>query len=917
MRFLKRFTFSTLAFLMASSALAEKSAPIQGQLDNGLKYTILPLHDEKGRMEVRVRVNAGAVDEDDNQAGVAHMLEHLVFRGTKAHPNGLMPYLHEQKWVRGRNYNAVTTMDNTTYMMTPPVKADLEQTLDTLSEMLFGANLTQADLDDERKIILEEWRQGLGVAASMNEQRTASVRANSRYARHRVIGTEKSIKTMPASELQAFYQSWYAPNNMNLLIVGDVEPEQAIAEIQKQFGQEAKRELPKRDYLEPALADRLQVNKLQDPRSGVSQIAYILRFDESKSREQTEATRRERLIDRLTLSVLTQRLRNQAESLPKGVTSLTVRKSDIGRNTTALGLFASVAPTAHQTGLKQIFEEVERLKRFPITEEELAKQTKPLLEQIENAKKHDGDRDFSQWMQVMIGTALLEKPYLTQPEIAVRTEKALKTISVKEVNERLNQWLSEKDRIVQYQPPRETKVEPITEQMVLDLQAKVAAAEIAEPQKEKEIVPMSLENLNGKGSITSEQTFEAQNVKHWTLSNGDKVVWLKTDLAKDKTYFQAQSSAGFKAEGLGTWQSQLASQLIAQNAPLDWEIEQLNRWKELNKVSLSVKQTASKFHFDGTVDNAKLADLLRLFYAYQAETKVKDGLDETKESITRAINLQNEKNDENERLKAVSKLRYGIEKVDDLLPSKAELDKLTEADLNAQWKTMMTAPTTYFFVNNVNEEEMKPLVTQFLADLPRHKRLNLSKILPISGKGESRLAINPEPKADIRMWTFTEQQWQGKDAVLVSLLRNIATNKLKLSLRDEQLGVYSLRFDSYLSQDNQRVESELAFTANPDNADKLVAQARSVLADLANNISEEDIAQAKSQFQKAEMERLKEPRTWLARLILSENQFENPQYLSDMHTLADSITLENLKIMAGKIYNAENEKVFIILPKTK
>ena len=220
-----RFALTTLALLIASNfAVAEKSAPVQGQLDNGLKYTILPLHDEKGHIEIRMRVNAGSVDENDDQAGVAHMVERLVFRGTNAHPNGLMPYLHEQKWVRGKNYNAVTTSDSTTYMMTPPNTAGLSKSFDALSQMLFGAKLTQADLDDERKIILEEWRQGLSVGATMNEQRTASIRANSRYARHRVIGTEQSINSMPATQLQQFYQTWYAPNNMNLLVVGDVDP---------------------------------------------------------------------------------------------------------------------------------------------------------------------------------------------------------------------------------------------------------------------------------------------------------------------------------------------------------------------------------------------------------------------------------------------------------------------------------------------------------------------------------------------------------------------------------------------------------------------------------------------------------------------------------------------------------------------
>ena len=910
-----RFALTTLALLIASNfAVAEKSAPVQGQLDNGLKYTILPLHDEKGHIEIRMRVNAGSVDENDDQAGVAHMVERLVFRGTNAHPNGLIPYLHEQKWVRGKNYNAVTTSDSTTYMMTPPNTAGLSKSFDALSQMLFGAKLTQADLDDERKIILEEWRQSLSVGATMNEQRTASVRANSRYARHRVIGTEQSINSMPATQLQQFYQTWYAPNNMNLLVVGDVDPSKAKEEIDLYFGKVEKKNTPVRDYLNPTLADRLQINKLQDPRSSVSQVAYILRFDDGASRAQTDDGRYQRLLDRLALASIVQRLRNQSEILPKGVSAVVLRKSDIGTQTTALGLFATVEPTGHPQGLKQIFEEIERLKRFPITEEELAKQKAPIQAQIENAKKHDGDREFSHWVQAMVDTTLLDKPFLTQPEIANLSEPMLKKITAAEVNARIQQWLEAKDRIVQYQPPRDTKLE-ISETQVAQLQEEAQKAEISAPQKEKELVPMSLENVQAKGSITNVEKFDAQNVQHWTLSNSDKVVWLKSPLAKDKTYFQAQSSAGFKAKGLGEWQSQVALQLIAQNAPLDWEPEQLKHWKELNKVSISLKQTATKLIFDGSVENAKLADFLRLFYAYQVETKVKDGLDETKETLGKMIATQNGKNSENERLKAISILRYNQEKVDDILPNKDSLEQLTDKSLNEEWAKMLQAPTTYYFMNDMNENEMKGLVTQFLSDFPRSKRFDSAQVLPTEGKAIASFAMNLEPKSDVKMWAFSSHQWQGKDAVLVSILRNIATNKLKMALRDKELGIYSLHFESSLNPETDRIESELSFVANPDNADKLIGQARAVFDALPEQITEEDVKIAKAQFVTAEKDRLQEPRTWLARLILSENHTGNPQYLTDMQSLADGITLDNVKAMAKEVYNTNNEKVFITTPK--
>lgn len=294
---------------------------------------------------------------------------------------------------------------------------------------------------------------------------------------------------------------------------------------------------------------------------------------------------------------------------------------------------------------------------------------------------------------------------------------------------------------------------------------------------------------------------------------------------------------------------------------------------------------------------------------------MKEGLDETKENLAKMLATQASNNSESERLKAISMLRYNQENTDESLPNKAAFEQLTEKTLNDEWAKMLTAPTTYYFLNDMNEAEMKALVTQFLSDFPRNKRFDSAQVLPTEGKAIASFAMNIEPKSDVKMWAFTPHQWQGKEAVLVSILRNIASNKLKMALRDKELGVYSLRFESTLNPETNRVESELSFVANPDNADKLIGQARAVLDALSEQITEEDVKAAKSQFISAEKERLQESRTWLNRLILSENQAGNPQYLSDMQQLADGITLENMKAMAKDLYNTHNEKVFITTPK--
>ena len=469
---------SLVLFAASTASYAEKSEPIQGQLENGLRYTLLPLHAEKGRIEIQMKVNAGAIDETDSQLGATNILKHLVLRGTNAHPNGLTPYLNEQKWKQEKNYHIETGYDHTTYQMIPPSTSNLDKSLYLLEQMLFQAKLTQEDLDDERKYILEDWRQAQSVGSLMNQKRIAAVRADSRYADRAIIGTAENIQNLPATELQQFYQTWYTPNNMQLLVVGDIEPEAAQQQIQQRFSSFTAKEMPKRDYLEPKLSEGLAINKLQDARSSVSQVAYIFRFDEMKHRVRTNEARYARLIDRLAFASLSQRLQNPSAVLPKGVSAITIRKSDIGKNTAALGWFATVESTQHELGLKQIFSEIEQLKRSPITEDELTKQKEAVQIQLENAKKDENDRDFQQWLQIMSETVLSDKPYLTQKKLAELLEPMLKKVSAKEVNERIQQWISSKDRLINYQPPRKVQLKPITLETVNLLQAEVEKPEV-------------------------------------------------------------------------------------------------------------------------------------------------------------------------------------------------------------------------------------------------------------------------------------------------------------------------------------------------------------------------------------------------------------------------------------------------------
>lgn len=893
--------------LCSTLAFAEVSQPISGQLKNGLKYTILPLHHDKNRLDVRMRVNAGSVDELDHQAGVAHMVEHLVFRATAQHPNGIMPYLHSHKWQRAKHYNAVTNNESTTYMMSPPVQFGLNKTLNVLHEMLFNAQLTQHDLDLERQIILEEWRGGQGVASRMNLQRTQSVREHSRYARHQPIGNQKNIETLPATELQHFYKTWYVPNNMHLLIVGDVQPQTAIQAIEQQFSAIPARPLAQRDYYEPKLVAQLRIHPLGDAQSAVSQIAYIFRFDEAKHREMTREGRKQRLIDRIALAWLEQRLKNEQAHLTGSVKSLVSRKSDIGKTSVALGIFASVENLAHRDGLRQILQEIQRLQHYPMTDDELAQQKKKIQAQLDTAKQHNNDRDFAKWVQVMTDTEVIGKPYMTQKDIAEQTQPLLDSITTQDIAQRVQQWFNSPDQIVQYQTPNQQVIPVITVVEVEQLKQNIAQQIPTVPQNAIEIENKQFTPMTQYGTITH-KTILPQQVEQWQLSNGDRVVWLKSAVAGNQTYFHAISSAGFLRPDLINWQSQFASQLMAQSSPHHWTATQLEAWKRSHKVNLSFKLDAHQFHIEGNAPVQNTSDLLRLYYATQQEIQLNQGLDEVKQAWQRQLKRNSEQ--EQQRLQQIQRLRGLSETA--YLPNAQQLEQLNYHDLQQQWQRIQRTPTTFYIVNNATAIEMQRWVQQFLAPIARQATSSSSRPSQTpQGRDIQHFAYHIEPKHDVQMWLNIPHQWQGHDAMLISFLKHIASQKLKNVLRDEQLGIYRLNFESTLNPETNQIESELKFTTAPNKSQQMVALAEQVLADLPQLIQEQDVRNAKAQFLQQEQARLQRPETWLNRLILSDQHYGDSRYLKEMLTMAEHIQLDKLRALAKKMYHADAVKVMI------
>ena len=200
-----------------------------GKLPNGLTYYIRKNLKPEKRVELRLAVNAGSVQEDDDQLGLAHLVEHMCFRGTKSFPkDDLSHYLQSVGSSFGPDINAYTAFDETVYMLSLPTdKADtLANGIKIMREWAHDANFDDADIDKERgRSSVEEWRLGRGANQRMRDKYLPVIFKDSKYADRLPIGTKESIETMSHDTIRRYYHDWYRPDLMAFIVVGDIIPD--------------------------------------------------------------------------------------------------------------------------------------------------------------------------------------------------------------------------------------------------------------------------------------------------------------------------------------------------------------------------------------------------------------------------------------------------------------------------------------------------------------------------------------------------------------------------------------------------------------------------------------------------------------------------------------------------------------------
>ncbi|MEO5741522.1 MAG: pitrilysin family protein, partial [Vicinamibacterales bacterium] len=421
-----------------------------GRLPNGLRYFIRQNARPANRVSMRLAVNAGAVQEDPDQRGLAHFLEHMAFNGTEHFkPGELVSFLESIGARFGPHVNASTSFDETIYMLDIPTDRPgyVDRGMTVLQDFAAGISFLPDEVEKERGVVLEEWRGRLGAGSRLTDKQLPVIFQGSRYAERLPIGLPEILKNAPRERLMAFYKKWYRPDQMAVVVVGDIPVAEAEQMVQSHFGgiPTATGAPSTVDTSVPAHKDTL-INMSTDPEAQGWTVSVA--FKGKAEHDETVGGYRKTLVEGLVSQMLNLRLSEISRRPNAPFLTAQAGTSGIGRSLELFEIEAQVPEGKITEGLGALMMEAKRMQQYGFSNEELNRAKAGLLAGYERAYKERETSESANYANEYVRHFLEQEP-IPGMEFEYRIASTyLPGVAAEEVSAVARAFITDENRVV-------------------------------------------------------------------------------------------------------------------------------------------------------------------------------------------------------------------------------------------------------------------------------------------------------------------------------------------------------------------------------------------------------------------------------------------------------------------------------------
>ncbi|MDR2662160.1 MAG: insulinase family protein [Treponema sp.] len=920
--------------------LPAKAALRTGRLPNGLRYYILENSLPAGRAYLTLAVNAGSVLEEDDEQGLAHFVEHMAFNGTARFPGAdLINYLRSLGMRFGPEVNAYTSYDETVYGIETPVentggvKRIPEKALGILDDWTWTVAFNPGDVDKERAVIMEEYRSRLGAQQRVWRKMLPVIFRGSRYAERLPIGVPEIIQTVTADRLKNFYQTWYRPDNMAAILVGDFDGALLERELASRFTAPARTGPLDRPYYElpGPQTGSVTVDLAVDPELPYS-IVYLYYKRAPQAPESTLAAYREWVIDYLAEIMINFRMEELASREETPFVGAGTWDDRYGRESRYYIMAAQAKADRTADTLRALLEEKERLVRYGFTGPELDRAKGMFLAGLEQAAAEQDRRESEDYVYEL-SDGFLRGGFVLDPDWKFKAARALlPAITGNTVHAALRSRFAGDDLTVLVTAPEaEAPALPgPAEALALVRESKTAGVA---PPEERRAVPALVDESPPRQAVVSVLQDES-GAEIWNLRNGMQVILMETANRNNELTLYALARGG--TVGAGGKQDPAGPDFSAELAP---ELQSASGLGPLSRPELldllSDKQVSLSFwtdpHIRGFQGSAAVKDLeylLQMLYVSFTAPKI----DETGFRLVveqyRTRLLQEAENPEAVFFKELNRFLSGGHPLLRSLELK-DLDSVNAAGAGDFLRAALN-PADYVvvFAGALGDREtLRSLTETWLASIPDtdaegnpRPRWNswFDPDVKRPAGTEQIIRKGKEEKAVVYMSWYAPKTWTEADNAAVLVLNEYLDIVLTDEIRETLGGVYSIFADAALTP-MPRGEAALGvyFICDPGREAELRRAVGDRLASLAGgDIDEETFRRAREALVKT-FERSMENNGFVARNLANFTLITGVPLsrLAQRPALYRSVTAEQMRTILAELLT-KGPAELVLLPET-
>ena len=841
---LRKIFAAALLLLSVGNAMAQmppipvdKNVKI-GHLENGLTYYIRHNAFPEHVASFYIAQKVGSINENDDQRGLAHLLEHLAFNGTEHFKgNSLQDYLQSIGVEYGRNLNAYTSIDKTVYYFTdvPTTRTSaVDSCMLILKDWSNGISLTKEAINDERDVVHNEYRLRMVGQQLMLERNLPKLYQGEKYGYRMPIGLMSVVDGCDPETLRAYYRKWYRPDNQAIIIVGDIDVDHVEAQIKKLFS----------GIKVPKNAAKVVPVPVADNDTAI----YVIdknkeqKFDMINIMMKTDAYP-DSLKGNMAYLVMGY-LRSVVGSMFDARLAEQTREADCPflQGSAGIGSYLisgtkdafSISGVAKPGKVKEAYaaflREAKRVRDFGFTATEYARAKENFMSGMETMYENRNKMKNEQFTTQYVDHFTDNEPIPSLEDEYKIYQMIVPSFTVEHINDAMKNLISETDtNFVSMVLMKEAEgVSYPTEQELAAIVKQVRGEKLEAYVDNVKQEPL-MASAPKAGSIKKVVENKVLGFKKLTLSNGAKVVLKKTDYKDNEIRVAGSANVGYSA-----FQNDPVN---AANASTVWEVSGLAGFtgNDLQKMlagkQCSVGLTMSPFRHGiaGTSTPKDLETMMQLLYLSMTNlTKDEKAFENLKNTYVTV--LSNKSNNPNMVYQdSIQSTLYLGNKLA-LLPNAEDIQNINyDRVLDMQKQLYGNAKDfTFYFVGNYDEKVLLPLIEQYIASLPNKGMKLKNQKIPYA-KGEvknifTKAMENPQSQAR-EMWFVKLPAYTQKTAVLADISARLLEMKYLRSIREELSAAYSTGASCGLIFD---YDGKLALTINgtaqlnPDKVDAAV-----------------------------------------------------------------------------------------------